>query len=39
MDQKQIDDLPGSLPADLCLGVTLAGINTLVVIGMFIAFG
>ena len=24
--------------AELCLGVTLAGVNTLVVIGLFIAF-
>ena len=36
--KNQIDDVPLYLPADLCLGVTLAGVNTLIVIGLFLAF-
>jgi hypothetical protein len=36
MDQK--DDLPIFLPAELCLGVALAGVNTLIVIGLFVVF-
>ena len=36
MDRQH--DMPENLPADLCLGVVIAGINSLVVIGLFIAF-
>jgi hypothetical protein len=36
--KNQNDDVPLYLPADLCLGVTLAGVNTLIVIGLFLAF-
>jgi len=36
MDQK--DCLTQSLPAEVCLGVTLAGVNTLIVIGLFVVF-
>lgn len=32
------DDMRETLAADLCLGVTLAGVNSLIVIGLFIAF-
>ena len=35
---KQIKFQSESLPADLCLGVAIAGVNTLIVIGLFIVF-
>ena len=35
---NQTRHAPETVPADLCLGVVLAGVNTLVVIGLFIAF-
>jgi len=36
--KNQNDDVPFYLPAELCLGVTVAGVNTLIVIGLFLAF-
>jgi len=35
---KQIKFQSESLTADLCLGVAIAGVNTLIVIGLFIVF-
>jgi hypothetical protein len=34
----QIEHQAENLRAELCLGVALAGVNTLVVIGLFIVF-
>jgi hypothetical protein len=36
--ERNIDELPESVTADVFLGVARAGVNTLVVIGLFIVF-
>jgi hypothetical protein len=36
--ERNLDELPESVIADVFLGVALAGVNTLVVIGLFIVF-
>ena len=38
MLSKQIKFKSESFTADLCLGVAIAGVNTLIVIGLFIVF-
>jgi len=36
--RKQIRLPSESIPADICLGVMIVGVNTLIVIGLFIVF-
>ena len=38
MFRKRIQFQSESLPADICLGVAIAGLNTLIAIGLVIVF-